>query len=141
MRIISHQNMHSIIDALEKISTSYSGALSGLSVLKRAAGISEPPSDPESLNPLIPLPDTGMLRRFTVDSRHPKHLAQPTDTSLRESRALLPGDNWTSSESQRVSGLILGADYFNDLLQGYTFDDVSFISEDMLDLTRFLNAT
>jgi hypothetical protein len=36
------------------------------------------------VDPSIPLPDMGLLRRFTIDRDHPKGLAPPTDTSLRD---------------------------------------------------------
>lgn len=138
MRVMARQNIQTIIDALVKVTRYYAGAAGGLGVLKRATGMTSVPSDSDTPNPLIPLPDTGMLRRFTLDSNHPKHLAQPTDTSLRDSFGLPLGNDWTLGESLRHT-LIPGTSFLNDLLQGYTFEDMTFLPEDMLDMSRVLD--
>jgi hypothetical protein len=54
------------------------------------------------VDPSIRVPDMGILRRFTIDRDHPKGLAPPTDTSLRDYMARSERDAMGTGELAEV---------------------------------------
>lgn len=110
------------------------------------------------VDPSIRLPDMGILRRFTIDRDHPKGLAPPTDTSLRDYMArserdamgtgelgesgelqLCPLDSCRRKDDARADCLASDTNWITDLLSDYELDSLSFFPNDFFDLGSLPN--
>ncbi|RSH84095.1 hypothetical protein EHS25_005340 [Saitozyma podzolica] len=83
---LARQNFASLMKALCRMGEFWAAVDPVISILEKRSGMTRPDAKTRR-NILISLPDHGLLRRFAADKNHPDNIAQPTDTSLRDSIA------------------------------------------------------
>jgi hypothetical protein len=113
----------------------------GLSASDKAGSGMTRPDAKRRRNILISLPDLGLLRRFAADKNHPDNIAQPTDTSLRDSIARAQ-QNGPSELMVCPPFAILtsqGPFWLADFMSDYVVENMSFVPADVNDLERLLS--
>lgn len=106
--------VNTVIDLLEK------RELYTVGKLMAGSGIPRPFNAPSGPT-LISIPDTGILRRFTANKDHPDNIAQPTESSLRDSIN-------RANQAMPVA----------DILHGYTVSDMDFAPIGLAELEDLL---
>lgn len=141
-RSMARENYSTLIKALCRMATRWKAVMSVVDLLEKRESRNELhrlPAPPSRLHPgsgiprpvdaptgpnFISAPDTGLLRRFTAHKDHPHNIAQPTESSLRES---------IDRANNAGSALPL-----SNLLQGYAVGDMSFAPVGLAELEELL---